>query len=202
MYTAECKSDRSHRHKNRICRAAVRERGISLIELVMFIVIVGIGIAGLLLVFSTSTRKSADPLIQKQMLSIAEALLEEVQSKPFTYCDPDDAGAATAGAAVVGVGNCQATVEAPGPEGGEISRAIFDNVSDYHGLSLTPVTDIAGNTIASLASYSASIAVAAAGLGSVPATDALQITVTVTGPGSSSLSVQGYRARYAPNALP
>ncbi|MEQ1879575.1 MAG: type II secretion system protein [Burkholderiales bacterium] len=190
------------RQRDGICRTSALERGISLIELVMFIMIISIGIAGLLLVFSTTTRRSADPLIQKQMLSMAEALLEEVQSKPFTYCDPDDAGAATAGAAVLGAGNCQTTVEVLGPEAGEISRATFDNVSDYNGLSLAPVTDIAGNTIASLASYSASIALAAVGLGGVPAADALQITVTVTGPGSSSLSVQGFRTRYAPNALP
>jgi MSHA pilin protein MshD len=202
MSMVEHAPDGTRQHRDKICRASAGEQGISLIELVMFIVIVGIGIAGLLLVFSTSAGKSADPLIQKQMLSIAEALLEEVQSKPFTFCDPDDAGAATAGASLVGAGNCQATVEVPGPEAGEISRATFDNVSDYHGLSLSPVSDIAGNAIASLASYSASIAVAAVGLGSVPAGDALQITVTVTGPGSSGLSVQGYRTRYAPNALP
>ena len=42
----------------------------------MFIVIVGIGLAGILGVINLTTRASADPLIQKQALAIAEAYLE------------------------------------------------------------------------------------------------------------------------------
>ena len=33
----------------------------------------------------------------------------------------------------------------------------------------------------------------------VPASEALKITVTVTGPDNSTLSLQGWRTRYAPN---
>src|SRR6266705_5855266 len=72
------------------------EHGISLIELIVFIVIVGIAVAGVVGALSMATRSSADPMIQKQALAIAEALLEEVQLQPFTYCDPDDPQAATA----------------------------------------------------------------------------------------------------------
>jgi hypothetical protein len=36
----------------------------------------------------------------------------------------------------------------------------------------------------------------------VPATDSLLITVTVTGPGDTTVVLHGYRVRYAPNALP
>src|SRR5947208_5511596 len=72
------------------------EHGISLIELIVFIVIVGIAVAGVVGALSMATRASADPMIQKQALAIAEALLEEVQLQPFTYCDPDDPNAASA----------------------------------------------------------------------------------------------------------
>jgi len=72
------------------------EHGISLIELIVFIVIVGIAVAGVVGALSMATRSSADPMIQKQALAIAEALLEEVQLQPFTYCDPDDPNAASA----------------------------------------------------------------------------------------------------------
>src|SRR3989454_11345867 len=72
------------------------EHGISLVELIVFIVIVGIAVAGVVGALSMATRASADPMIQKQALAIAEALLEEVQLQPFTYCDPDDPQAATA----------------------------------------------------------------------------------------------------------
>jgi MSHA pilin protein MshD len=178
-----------------------RQRGISLLELIMFIIIVGVGVAGLLLVFNTTLAKSADPLIQKQMLAIAESLLEEVEAKPFTYCDPDDANAASAADAA----GCATTAEAMGPEAGETRTGTstpFDNVNDYGpSLTINPVTDVTGTAIAGLGAYSATIAIAATALGTVPATDSLQITVTVTGPGNYSLVLQGYRTRYAPNAL-
>jgi MSHA pilin protein MshD len=178
-----------------------RQRGISLIELIMFIIIVSIGVTALLAVFSATTRKSADPMIQKQMLAIAESLLEEVEAKPFTYCDPDDANAASAANAA----GCATTAEAMGPEAGETRTSTttpFDNVNDYGpSLTINPITDVTGNPVAGLGAYSATIAVAAAALGTVPATDSLQITVTVTGPGNNTLVLQGYRTRYAPNAI-
>ncbi len=70
-----------------------RQHGISLIELIMFIVIVSVALAGILLVMNVTTKGSADPLIHKQALAIAESLLEEVELMPFTYCDPDDLAA-------------------------------------------------------------------------------------------------------------
>jgi len=177
-----------------------RQRGISLIELIMFIIIVGIAVAGLLLVFNTTLAKSADPIIQKQMLAIAEALIEEVEAKPFTYCDPDDANAPTAANAAA----CT-TAEAIGPEGEtrvNVSTP-FDNVNDYGpSLTVNPISDITGTPIGGLGAYSATIAVAGSVLGGIAAAESLLITVTVTGPGSDSLVLQGYRTRYAPNAVP
>ena len=93
------------------------EHGISLVELIVFIVIVGIAVAGVVGALSMATRASADPMIQKQALAIAEALLEEVQLQPFTYCDPDDPQAATALSATegaMGVGCSTGGVEAIG----------------------------------------------------------------------------------------
>ena len=167
----------------------------------MFIIIVGIGVAGLLLVFNTTLAKSADPMIQKQMLAIAESLLEEVEAKPFTYCDPDDANVASAANAAA----CATPPgEAMGPEAGETRTSTttpFDNVNDYGpSLTINPITDVTGTGVAGLGAYSATIAIAAVALGTVPATDSLQITITVTGPGNNSLVLQGYRTRYAPNA--
>ncbi len=181
------------------------QRGLSLVELVMFIIIVGIGVAGILLVFNVTTKASADPLIQKQMLAIAEALMEEVQAKPFTYCDPDDAQATTATSATVGPTGCQATVEASGPEGETRVNAAtpFDNVNDYGpSVTISPITDITGTPIGGLGPYSANIDVTGSALGGIAAAESLLITVTVTGPGSKSLVLQGYRTRYAPNAVP
>lgn len=92
------------------------QRGISLIELILFIVIVSAALAGLLLVMNVNTRSSVDPLIQKQVLAIAESLLEEIELQDFSNPFP--------GSGVV------------------VNRGSFDDVFDYNGTNwLTSATD-------------------------------------------------------------
>lgn len=177
-----------------------RQRGVTLIELIVFIVIVSVGLAGILSVLNLTTRHSADPMIRKQMLAIAEGMMDEVAAQPVTWCDPDDPAAATA----MNVAAC-ATPEAIGAEGGETrSGAVtpFDNVNDYNGLAGI-TTGITGTPMPP--GYSAAITVAQNALGPggavVPAAAALRMTVTVNF-GNENLIVEGYRTRYAPNTLP
>ena len=182
-----------------------RARGSSLVELIMFIVIIGIAVAGVLGAMSLSTRASADPLIQKQALAIAEAYLEEVLAMPFPYCAPDDVDAATATSATVGAGGCAATIEVIGAEAGETrggGTTPYDNVNDYNSLATGVPASIDGTAISGLSSYSVSVAVVAESLSTVAAPASLRVTVTVTGPSSTSVRLDGYRTRYAPNALP
>ena len=47
-----------------------KQCGISLIELILFIVIIGIALAALLSVLNVTTQASVDPLLRKQALSI------------------------------------------------------------------------------------------------------------------------------------
>jgi MSHA pilin protein MshD len=176
-------------------------RGLTLIELLLFIAVVGIALAAMLRVFTAATLASADPMIRRQQLAIAESLLREVQLMPLTWCDPDDANVAAANAAA----DCASLAEGSGPEAGE-SRygptSHFDNVNDYAGFSMAGIRDFSGATIGGLSGYSASVAVAAAALDTLGAGsgDALKITVTVSGPDSSSLVLQGWRTRYAPTS--
>jgi len=181
------------------------QSGLTLIELVMFIVIISVALAGIIGVFNLNTQHSADPMVQKQALAIAESVLEEVELMPFTDCDPDDANAATPGP-------CATTVEAMGPEAGETRYSAatpFDNVNDYNGFTMNAgnggIRDITGAPVGgagTLDAYGVTVAVTPTALGAVPAADSLLITVTVTGPGSISVVLDGYRTRYAPNATP
>ncbi|TAJ20243.1 MAG: hypothetical protein EPO47_12375 [Rugosibacter sp.] len=176
------------------------QRGITLIELIVFIVIVSVGLAGILSVLNLTTSHSADPMIRKQMLVIAEGLMDEVAAQPFTWCDPDDPVAATA----INAAAC-ATPEVMGAEVGETRGGVvtpFDNVNDYNGLAGI-TTGITGTAMP--LGYSSAIAVAQDALGpgvaAVPAAASLRITVTVSF-GNENLTVEGYRTRYAPNSLP
>lgn len=178
------------------------QRGLSLVEVVVFIVVLGIGIAGIALLYNQVTRASVDPLVRKQAVAIATSLMEEIQLRPFTYCDPDDPAVLTAASPA----GC-ATQEGIGAEGGETryGPAFFDNVSDY--ASFPPmagsIQDITNTTITGLAGYSAQVQIAPAGAdfpAAVPAADALLITLTVTGPANTQVVLHGYRLRYAPNS--
>jgi MSHA pilin protein MshD len=192
--------------------------GITLIEQIFFIVVVSIAMVGVLAVLNTTSRSSADTLVRKQALAIAEAVLEEVQLMSFTYCDPDDPQAATALSSAVSATGCTETGSVEnigaestvpyGPETRTGASTPFDNVSDYHGFSMAGMSDINGATITGLDAYAASVSVAAQGVaafGGKPAIvggEALLITVTVTGPADTTIVLHGYRMRYAPNALP
>lgn len=196
-----CMNDR---RVNRARVRAVRQAGLSLVELVMFILIVSVGVAGILAVFNVSTRSSADPQIRKQMMAIAESLLEEVSLKPFSFCDPDDLNAAltatTSSGCTGGSNGANDESRLPlGPEAGEAGRADFDNVSDYNGLNVSPYSDVSGTSVPG---YAATVVVAQQQLETtVPLEDSVRITVTVAH-GNEALSLSGYRLRYAPRSLP
>jgi MSHA pilin protein MshD len=176
-----------------------RQRGMSLIEVVIFIVVLGIGIAGLAVLYNRLTLSSVDPLVRKQAVAIANSLMEEIQLRPFTFCDPDDPAVFTATAP----GDCT-TPEGIGVEGGETryGPTYFDNVSDYAGFAMVgSIQDVGNTTINGLTGYSAQVQIAAAGgdfPAAIPANEALRITVTVTGPANVQVVLQGYRLRYAP----
>lgn len=100
-------------------------------ELVISILIINIAVAGVMLVYATVLRSSANPLIDRQARAVAEAYLDEILQHPID--DPDGVA-----------------------EGG--TRALFDNVADYGGLNEAP-TDQTGTAIAGLADYTVLVSV-------------------------------------------
>ncbi|MBS1144448.1 MAG: hypothetical protein H6R14_1854 [Proteobacteria bacterium] len=175
------------------------QRGITLIEQIMFILIVSVGVIGLVSVMNPAIRSSADPMLTKQLVAIAESVLNEAMHQPFTWCDPDDAAASTA----LSYAGCTNPQNAFGPTPAAETRyaagtgTAFDNVADYAGFSMANIDDPSGSN--PMAGYSASIAVARVGtaLGLADDSAALSVTVTVTH-GTESFSLTGYRFRYAP----
>lgn len=152
------------------------QRGFTLMEMVVAIVIISVGLAGLLLAFSTAVRSSADPLVQKQMIAIAEEMLEEVLLKPHAV-----AGVAPANALV----NCGAA---------GASRVAFDDVRDYHQYRTQGVCDIDGVAVTGLEAYRVTVSVSAATWEGVD--DTLQVRVDVTR-GTDTFTLIGRRTPYA-----
>jgi MSHA pilin protein MshD len=178
-----------------------RQRGASLIEVIVFIVIMSVAAGAVLGSLQWSVRASPDPMIRKQLLAIAESMLEEVLLQPHTWCDPTDANLATATAA----SGCATLAEAPGPEPGEdrfSTRTPFNNVNDYHGFRMSGIRNVRDEAVAGLEDYTLVVRVADARLAAASGegADALRVQVTVSGPANSELVLEGYRTRHAPNA--
>ncbi len=195
--------------------SARRESGVSLIELVIFIAVVGAAVTGLLLVYARSVSGSADPLVRKQATAIAESLLSEVLSQPFTYCDPQDVAndpaappASTAACTGGAAGSEDKGGGTLGPQPSSETRFSstnpFDNVADYNGYAMSSGIygfDDATTPIAGLAAYSASVTVTRSGLALGLATDAdaLRVDVQVSGHGET-VTLTGYRTRHSPTS--
>jgi MSHA pilin protein MshD len=148
-----------------------RQAGFTLIELIVFIVVVAVGLVGILSVMDITEKSSADPMVRKQTLAIAESLMEEILLKEFANPVGGDTGS---------------------------TRALFDDVDQYAGYTTTGgMKDVSGAAISGLSSYNVT-AVAVTGttaLTGLTAANAKQVSVTVTGPGGA-ITLVGYRANY------
>lgn len=153
-----------------MCMNNNKLRGFTLIELVIFMVIVSIGVVGILSVMNQTVKSSADPIVHKQAAALADSILEEILLKE--YADPDG------GANVV-----------------EAGRSTYDDVDDYNGINelISAAGPIFLDLPAEVYGYTINIAVTdgSATLG----VTAKQVTVTVSR-GAESIAMTGYRASY------
>jgi MSHA pilin protein MshD len=162
---------------------------VSLFEVILAVVVVGIVVSALAITFTTTVLHSADPMIRRQAQLIAEAYLEEILLKRFY--DPNTNNVC------------------PAPEG---SRNLYDNVCDYNningdgGAAGEAPRDQFGNAIGALSAYNVVVAVTSAGatlgtLNNASVTKVLRVDVTVTGPNNTSIALSGYRTNYNCDAL-
>lgn len=143
-------------------------RGFTLIEMIIAIVVIGVGLAGVLAAFTGNFRASADPMIRKQMLAIAEGMMEEVTLKPFAVGAGARAGC---------------------------NRTNTDDVRDYDGYS-AGVCSPDGTLNTDLSGYTVAIDVSDAPMTWNGVNQTLKITVTVTR-GTDAISLVGWRTNYA-----
>ncbi|MFA6921982.1 MAG: hypothetical protein WC216_09085 [Gallionella sp.] len=162
--------------KNRIQDSGfrMRESGSSLIELIMFVVIVSTALGGVLLMMNQASKGSADPLIRKQAMTVAYSLLEEIESQDFI--------------AAIGATGTNVTQE------NRASR--YHIVSDYNGFATTGIFAFSDATSVSavLPGYNASVSVLPVAWNGIAS--AVQINVTVTAPGGGAITATGYRTAH------
>lgn len=148
-------------------------KGFTLIELIVFIVIVGVALVGVLSVLNITAKSSADPIQPKQAMLVAEAMMEEILFKPYT--------------------NPSGGYVAACP--GACDRAQFDNVFDYDKYSSTGVYSLNDLTtpVVGLTSYNVAVAVAAET--TIQGATGRLVTVTVS-VGGNSYALSAYCFNY------
>lgn len=149
------------------------KRGFTLIEMIIALVIIGIGVTGLLIAFSNNVRTSANPLISKQLVASAEEMMEEILLKPYA----SNGAAPTPGTFTCGTAGA--------------NRSAFDDVRDYNGYQTTGICDISGVAVPGLNTYT--VQVTASNIGAWQGiANTLQVTVTVAN-GANSMTLTNWR---------
>lgn len=115
----------------------LNQKGISLIELVIFIVIMSVALTGITLIYINTTRYSADPMVRIRSIELAQSSLEEILLKAYDDATPVGGGcvrfAADSRCPVGAPPNPDAATEALGLVSEEgVNRATFDDVDDYN----------------------------------------------------------------------
>jgi MSHA pilin protein MshD len=124
---------------------------------------VGVALAGMVAVYTATTRSSVDPVIVQQMEAVADNMMEEILMKPYA---PPQGSTVTAAS----------------------GRVNYDNVTDYdgYGKDVQGIRDVEGNPIPGLERYSVLVSVTPAALAGIPSQDALRVVVTVTVTGTDT----------------
>lgn len=165
-----------------------RSSGFTLVEMIIAITVISMGLAGVLVALNENIRTSADPMLRKQMLSIAEGVLEEILLKPYEI-----AGTAP----VNGLANCNVVAGTLVPAA---VRASFNDVRDYAGYSTQGICDMEGVAVDSLRGYDLRVtidpaAVLSDGVTAVAGGQAIRVQVQLTH-GAETLSLVGWRTNY------
>lgn len=155
--------------------------GATLIEALLFIVLVGIAGAAIVGVFGQAGRDAGALGTHFEAHRIAQAFLQEVLARPA---------------------RCAAAGEGWGPEAGE-TRAAYDHVNDYHGYDVQGVrfpsseaVDLDGDGVNDLRDYRVRITVTQPGLGGIPATDTLRVSVRVDHAAGETVQAEAWRFCY------
>ncbi len=178
------------------------EHGVTLIELVIAIVVIGITATAILQSLGFLTVSNVDPMLRSQANLVAQSTLSEVMSQSFFDGDDDP--------------RIDDTVTSPNicpsaESDGSYDRRLWDNLCDYNGFDsnnddgLAPgIRDRLGNALPGLSSYRVQVDVDTSTgltLGTLSNTAGCtpriaRITVTASDPRGQTVQLTGYRTSY------
>jgi len=164
----------------------MNNKGISLIETVIAIVIVSIAVTGILTVFYNNSIKGTKPALELKAIELGQGLMDEIMFKRWDENTPLGGGAIPLSLANIG-------------REGETKREDFDDLDDYDGYSdgtsSEPLKDSRGVELTGFTGFSRSVSIAfvkpTGASGSINVNNYKQITITVTIPTGESFVFKG-----------
>lgn len=153
----------------------LHESGVTLIETIIFMVVVSIALVTLVKVYSNAVNNSVDPVVRIRALELAQSQLDEILSRKFDENTPTGgipACDSTAGVACLGI----------------VADSDYDDVGDFNGF-----------TDNSQAGHTVSVSVVEAGAelsSSMNNRHARRVTVTVSVPDGSPIRLSAYKVNF------
>lgn len=152
---------------------SIGQRGITLIETVVFMVIVSIALSTLLMVFNQSVMQSVDPALRVKALERGQGVMDLILTRKFDENTP------TGGVPACGTSSAAACA-------GIVADTDYDDIGDFNGYSSTDDPRFP---------LRVSVVEAGTELG-LPLAQARRITVTVTMPDGNNLTLAAYKANF------
>lgn len=160
------------------------QRGATLVELIITIVIIGVAIAGVVGAFSLIVGRSADPLNQTRAVSLAQIYMDEILSRRYSENTPQGGVPISSG--------CSINTE-------ESDRPAYDDADDYSAINNESPRNAEGDLLdpSAYSGFTVSVSVVCAGgeIG-LPGDDAKRIDVTILDPSDQNYQFTVYRTNF------
>lgn len=183
--------------------ASSKVTGFTLIEIIIGIVVFAISLAVIIPYLAPAEENSADQIHQIKAAQLAQALMDDIMSRAFDEnsdmaggllrCDEDqnDSGSVEADE------RCSTVM---GPDSGETSRSLFDDVDDFnnYGQTITASTTTDGNLDSSYQNFTINVTVDYDGRIEVRLAKRLakRITIVVTTPLGTEIAFSVYKTNF------
>lgn len=180
-----------------------RERGITLIEVIVVIVVLGIALTAITNFLGLNTQRGADTYDETKAIELAQSYLGEIKAKRYDENSP--VGGVPPCDGFSGGSACTADIDsALGPDSGESARVLFDDVDDFDDLdegsgSGNPLLDAEGNSRTGYQSFRVQVQVTYSGASaprSGSTSDSKKVILTVTQPNGEALAFTIHRGNY------
>jgi len=163
-----------------------RQSGVTLVELIITIVVLGVAIAGVVGAFAVITGRSADPLNQTRAVALSQLYMDEILSRHYDEATPVGGGKVVA---------AEVDCITAGPDGE--ARPFFDDADDYTGLTDNPPKDSEDSALPGYGGFSVAVMVTCAGSEvGVAEEDAKRVDITITDPSGQHWRFTAYRANF------